>query len=141
MSFWTFFQIASAINQYGEAQDAADQMREAGEKNAQLAELETAERIRRARYQHNQEQGQRVVAYAKAGVDVGSGSTLAVLAEAANVADREMAFLKEQGDRTAAARRAGAGAQADSMESQGTSLLISNVGKIGNDNNWWGKLP
>jgi hypothetical protein len=24
------------------------------------------------------------------------------------------------------------------MQSQGESLLISGVGKVGNDNNWWG---
>jgi hypothetical protein len=63
---------------------------------------------------------------------------MAVMAEAATVADREMAFTVEQGKRTAKARRAGASAQADSMSSQGTSLLITNVGKMGNDNNWWG---
>ena len=60
------------------------------------------------------------------------------MAEAANVAEREMAFTAEQGRRTASARRAGASAQADSMSSQGESLLISGVGKVGNDNNWWG---
>ncbi len=60
------------------------------------------------------------------------------MAEAANVAEREMSFTAEQGKRTAAARRAGASAQADSMRSQGESLLITNIGKIGNDNNWWG---
>jgi hypothetical protein len=65
---------------------------------------------------------------------------MAVMAEAATVAEREMAFTAEQGKRTAAARRAGASAQADSMSSQGESLLISNIGKIGNENNWWGKI-
>ena len=138
MSFMTFLSIAGAFKQYSDADNAAAQMREAGEKNAQLAELETKERIRRSRYQHEQEQGQRVVAYAKSGVDLSSGSTLAVMAEAANVAEREMSFTAEQGKRTAAARRAGASAQADSMRSQGESLLITNIGKIGNDNNWWG---
>ena len=113
-------------------------MRDAGEKNAQLSELETKERIRRSQYQHNQEQGQRYVAYAKSGVDLSSGSTLAVMAEAANVAEREMTFAAEQGKRTAAARRAGANSQASSMQSQGESLLISGIGKVGNDNNWWG---
>jgi len=138
MSFMAFLQIAGAVKQYSDAQSSASQMREAGEKNAQLAELETAERLRRSRYQHNQEQGQRVVAYAKSGVQLSSGSSLAVMAEAANVAEREMAFTAEQGKRTASARRAGASAQADSMRSQGESLLISGVGKVGNDNNWWG---
>jgi len=138
MSFMAFLQIAGAVKQYSDAQSSASQMREAGEKNAQLAELETAERLRRSRYQHNQEQGQRVVAYAKSGVQLSSGSSLAVMAEAANVAEREMAFTAEQGKRTASARRAGASAQADSMSSQGESLLISGVGKVGNANNWWG---
>lgn len=138
MSFMTFLQIAGAVKQYSDASSAASEMREAGEKNAQLAELETAERLRRTRYQHNQEQGQRVVAYAKSGVDLSSGSTLAVMAEAANVAEREMSFTAEQGQRTASARRAGANSQASSMQSQGESLLISGVGKVGNDNNWWG---
>ena len=113
-------------------------MREAGEKNAQLAELETQERLRRTRYKFDQDQGQRVVAYAKSGVDLTSGSTLAVMAEAANVAEREMAFTAQQGRRTASARRAGSNSQASSMKSQGESLLISGVGKVGNDNNWWG---
>jgi hypothetical protein len=49
-----------------------------------------------------------------------------------------MAFTAEQGRRTASARRAGANSQASSMKSQGESLLISGVGKVGNDNNWWG---
>ena len=62
MSFMTFLSIAGAFKQYSDADNAAAQMREAGEKNAQLAELETKERIRRSRYQHEQEQGQRVVA-------------------------------------------------------------------------------
>ena len=98
MSFMTFLQIAGAVKQYSDASSAASEMREAGEKNAQLAELETAERLRRTRYQvHNQEQGQRVVAYAKSGVDLSSGSSLAVMAEAANVAEREMSFTAEQG--------------------------------------------
>ena len=134
----TILGIASTATQYNASQDAARQMLIAGEENAQLSELETKERIRRSRYQYDQEQGQRVVSYAKAGVDIGSGTSMAVMAEAATVADREMAFTKEQGNRTAKARRAGASAQADSMSSQGTSLLISNVGKMGNDNNWWG---
>ena len=140
MSFMTFLQIAGAVKQYGEASNAASEMREAGEKNAQLSELETQERLRRARYKLEQEQGQRVVAYAKSGVDLSSGSSLAVMAEAANVAEREMAFTAEQGKRTASARRAGAGAQADAMRSQGESLLISNIGSIGNKNDWWGKI-
>ena len=138
MSFMAFLQIAGAIKQYSDANSAADNMRVAGEKNAQLAELETEERLRRSRYKHGQEQGQRIVAYAKSGVDLSSGSTLAVMAEAANVAEREMTFAAEQGARTAAARRAGASAQASTMQSQGESLLISGVGKVGNDNNWWG---
>ena len=138
MSFMTFLQIAGAVKQYSDASSAASEMREAGEKNAQLAELETAERLRRTRYKFNQEQGQRVVAYAKSGVDLSSGSSLAVMAEAANVAEREMSFTAEQGKRTASARRAGANSQASSMQSQGESLLISGVGKVGNDNNWWG---
>lgn len=138
MSIMTFLQIAGAVKQYSDADNAASSMREAGEKNAQLSELETQERTRRSRYQYEQEQGQRVVAYAKSGVQLSSGSSLAVMAEAANVAEREMSFTAEQGKRTAAARRAGASSQADSMESQGQSLLISDVGKIGNDNNWWG---
>mgnify|MGYP003651073046 FL=1 len=138
MSFMAFLSIAGAVKQYSDADKAASNMREAGEKNAQLAELETQERIRRSRYQYDQEQGQRVVAYAKSGVDLSSGSSLAVMAEAANVAEREISFTAEQGKRTASARRAGASAQADSMSSQGQSLLISSVGKVGNDNNWWG---
>jgi len=140
MSFLTFLSVVGAIKQYSDADNASSQMREAGEKNAQLAELETQERLRRSRYQYNQEQGQRVVSFAKAGVDIGSGSSMAVMAEAATVAEREMAFTTEQGKRTASARRAGASAQADSMSSQGESLLISNIGKIGNENNWWGKI-
>ena len=138
MSFMTFLQIAGAVKQYSDASSAASDMRIAGEKNAQLAELETQERLRRTRYKFDQDQGQRVVAYAKSGVDLTSGSTLAVMAEAANVAEREMSFAAEQGKRTAAARRAGANSQASSMKSQGESLLISGVGKVGNDNNWWG---
>lgn len=138
MSFMAFLQIAGAVKQYSDASNAASNMREAGEKNAQLSELETQERLRRSRYKHDQEQGARVVAYAKSGVQLSSGSSLAVMAEAANVAESEMAFAAEQGKRTAAARRAGASAQASSMKSQGESLLISGVGKVGNDNNWWG---
>jgi len=138
MSFMAFMSILGAVKQYSDADNAASQMREAGEKNAQLAELETKERIRRSRYKHEAEQGQRVVAYAKSGVQLSSGSSLAVMAEAANVAEREMSFTAEQGRRTAAARRAGASAQADSMRSQGESLLISGIGKVGNENNWWG---
>ena len=138
MSIGVVLSILGMAKQYNDSSNAAAQMREAGEKNAQLAELETQERIRRSRYQYDAEQGQRVVAYAKSGVDLSSGSSLAVMAEAANVAEREMSFTAEQGKRTAAARRAGASAQADSMKSQGESLLISSVGKIGNDNNWWG---
>lgn len=138
MSIMTILSVLGMATQYNASQEAAEQMRIAGEKNAQLAELETEERIKRSRYQYDQEQGQRVVAYAKAGVDITSGSSLAVMAEASNVAEREMSFTAEQGKRTAAARRAGASAQADSMSSQGNSLLISNVGKLGNDNNWWG---
>lgn len=138
MSLMAFFQIAGAVKQYSDADKASSDMREAGEKGAQLAELETKERLRRTRYKYEQDQAQRVVAYAKSGVDLSSGSSLAVMAEAANVAEREMAFTAEQGRRTASARRAGAGAQADAMRSQGESLLISGVGKVGNDNNWWG---
>jgi hypothetical protein len=138
MSLMAFFQIAGAVKQYSDADKASSDMREAGEKNAQLAELETQEQLRRTRYKFNQEQGQRVVAYAKSGVDLSSGSSLAVMAEAANVAEREMGFAAEQGRRTAAARRAGASAQASSMKSQGESLLISGIGKVGNDNSWWG---
>ena len=140
MSFLTFLSIAGAIKQYSDSQSAASDMKEAGEKNAQLSELETKERLRRTRYKYQQEQGQRVVSYAKAGVDIGSVSTLAVMAEAANVAENEMSFTAQQGARTASARRAGASAQASAMSSQGESLLISNVGNIGNKNNWWGKI-
>ena len=140
MSFMTFLQIAGAVKQFSDSQSASSDMKEAGEKNAQLSELETKERLRRTRYKYQQEQGQRVVSYAKAGVDIGSVSTLAVMAEAANVAENEMSFTAQQGARTASARRAGASAQASAMSSQGESLLISNVGKIGNKNDWWGKI-
>ena len=140
MSFMTFLQIAGAVKQFSDSQSASSDMKEAGEKNAQLSELETKERLRRTRYKYQQEQGQRVVSYAKAGVDIGSVSTLAVMAEAANVAEREISFATEQGARTASARRAGASAQASAMSSQGESLLISNVGNIGNKNDWWGKI-
>ena len=140
MSFMTFLQIAGVVKQFSDSQRAASDMKEAGEKNAQLSELETKERLRRTRYKYQQEQGQRVVSYAKAGVDIGSVSTLAVMAEAANVAENEMSFTAQQGARTASARRAGASAQASAMSSQGESLLISNVGNIGNKNNWWGKI-
>ena len=140
MSFMTLLQIAGVVKQFSDSQSAASDMKEAGEKNAQLSELETKERLRRTRYKYQQEQGQRVVSYAKAGVDIGSVSTLAVMAEAANVAENEMSFTAQQGARTASARRAGASAQASAMSSQGESLLISNVGDIGNKNNWWGKI-
>jgi|TARA_R110000803_G_scaffold71919_2_gene135356 hypothetical protein len=140
MSFMAFLQIAGAVKQYGDSQSAASDMKEAGEKNAQLGELETKERLRRSRYKYEQEQGQRIVSYAKAGVDIGSISTLSVMAEAANVAEREMSFTAQQGARTASARRAGANSQASAMSSQGESLLISNVGDIGNKNDWWGKI-
>ena len=140
MSFMTFLQIAGAVKQFSDSQSASSDMKEAGEKNAQLSELETKERLRRTRYKYQQEQGQRVDSYAKAGVDNGSVSTLAVMAEAANVAENEMSFTAQQGARTASARRAGASAQASAMSSQGESLLISNVGKIGNKNDWWGKI-
>jgi len=136
----TFLQIAGAVKQFSDSQSASSDMKEAGEKNAQLSELETKERLRRTRYKYQQEQGQRVVSYAKAGVDIGSVSTLAVMAEAANVAENEMNFTAQQGARTASARRAGASAQASAMSSQGESLLISNVGNIGNKNDWWGKI-
>ena len=132
--------MVGTIKQFSDSQSASSDMKEAGEKNAQLSELETKERLRRSRYQYNQEQGQRVVSYAKAGVDIGSVSTLAVMAEAANVAENEMNFTAQQGARTASARRAGASAQASAMSSQGESLLISNVGNIGNKNDWWGKI-
>ena len=140
MSFMTFLQIAGAVKQFSDSQSASSDMKEAGEKNAQLSELETKERLRRTRYKYQQEQGQRVVSYAKGGVDIGSVSTLAVMAEAANVAENEMNFTAQQGARTASARRAGASAQASAMSSQGESLLISNVGNIGNKNDWWGKI-
>jgi len=140
MSFLTFLSMVGTIKQFSDSQSASSDMKEAGEKNAQLSELETKERLRRTRYKYQQEQGQRVVSYAKAGVDIGSVSTLAVMAEAANVAENEMNFTAQQGARTASARRAGASAQASAMSSQGESLLISNVGNIGNKNDWWGKI-
>ena len=121
---------------YQSSKEAAERVKEAGEKNAQLAELETAEQVRRYQYQLKQEQANRVVAIAKSGV-VMEGAPLTVMAEAANVADREVAFLQEQGRRTAAARRAGASSQASSLRSQGTSLLINNVNSFGQENNWW----
>ena len=48
MSFMAFLQIAGAVKQYGDSQSAASDMKEAGEKNAQLGELETKERLRRS---------------------------------------------------------------------------------------------
>ena len=56
------------------------------------------------------------------------------------IIENEMNFTAQQGARTASARRAGASAQASAMSSQGESLLISNVGNIGNKNDWWGKI-
>lgn len=138
MSIMTFLSIVGMAKSYSDSSKAEASMREAGEKNAQLGELEAAEQARRTRYKFNQDQGARVVAFAKSGVQLSSGSSLAVMAEAANVAEKEMSFSAEQSKRTAAARRAGASAQASSMKSQSDSLLISNVGKLGNDNNWWG---
>ena len=52
MSFMAFLQIAGAVKQYGDSQSAASDIKEAGEKNAQLAELETKERLRRSRYKY-----------------------------------------------------------------------------------------
>ena len=138
MSIMTFLSIVGMAKSYSDSSNAEASMREAGEKNAQLGELETAEQLRRTRYKFNQDQGARVVAFAKSGVQLSSGSSMAVMAEAATVAEREMSFTAEQGKRTAAARRAGSSASASAMKSQGDSLLISNVGKLGNENKWWG---
>jgi hypothetical protein len=135
----TGLQIFGGISQYSAAQKAADDARKAGEANAQLAELEGEEKIRRYEKAQRQLQGKMVVSYAKAGV-VLQGTPLEVMAEAANEAEREASFMREQTARTATARRMGTNAQADSLQSQGTSMLISSLGtaaKTAYDNNLW----
>ena len=121
-----FFSIASALYQKSSSDAAADRIRQAGEYNAQLSELETAELIGRQEYAFNQEQGERIVSYAKSGVKM-EGTPLIVMAEANNVAQREIAFIREQGRRTATARRKGASGQARAMETQGNTLMIQGL--------------
>lgn len=135
----TGLQIINSIDQYKSAKDAAEQAKKAGEENAQLAVLEGEERVRRYQASQNRLRGQMVVNYAKSGV-VLQGTPLEVMAEAANEADREVAFMREQTARTARARQLGANAQADSLKSEGRSLLISGIGnaaKTAYDNNLW----
>lgn len=139
MSVLLGLQILGAVHSYSEASKGAAQVREAGEASAQLSELETAETIRRYQYSFEQEQAQRVVAAAKSGV-VLEGTPISVMAEAANVAEREVAFMQEQGRRTAAARRKGASVQAQSLQAQGTGLLIQNIADIGTQHNWWSSI-
>jgi len=135
----TGLQIINSIDQYNSAKDAAEQARLAGEENAKLAELEGEERVRRYEAEQKRLRGQMVVNYAKAGV-VLQGTPLDVMAEAANEADREVSFMRDQTARTAKARRLGANAQSDSLRSEGRSLLISGIGsaaKTAYDNNLW----
>ena len=131
--------IANGMHQYNAAKKAANQAKIAGNENAELAELEGEERVRRYEIEQKRLRGAQHVAYAKAGVRM-EGTPLTVLAEAATHAEQEIAFMREQTARTAKARRAGANAQADSLKSQGKSLLIGGLGqaaKYGYDNNWW----
>ena len=139
MSWLAALQIFGAVNSYASSQSAAAGAREAGEASAKLSELETAEQVKRYRYQFDQEQGMRVVAAAKSGVSL-SGTPMVYMAEAANIADREISFLQEQGKRTATARRKGANIQASSLESQAIGNAVSNVAQIGSDNKWWSKI-
>ena len=120
--------LVNGISQYSQAQKAASDALAAGNANADLAEVEGKERVRRYELGQRRLQGQMVTSYAKAGV-VLQGTPLDVLAEAANEAELEVSFMRDQTARTAQARRLGANAQADSLRSEGTSLLISGVGK------------
>ena len=139
MSILTALQIFGAVNSYTSSQSAASDARAAGEASAKLSELETAEQVKRYKYQFDQEQGMRVVATAKSGVSL-SGTPMVVMTEAVNIADRELTFLQEQGRRTASARRKGANIQASSLESQALGQAVTNVTQIGSDNNWWSKI-
>ena len=135
----TGLQIINSIDQYNTAKDSAEQALLAGEENAKLAELEGEERVRRYQAEQTRLRGQMVVNYAKSGV-VLQGTPLDVMAEAANEADREVSFMRDQTARTAKARRLGANAQSDSLRSEGRSLLISGIGsaaKTGHDYNLW----
>lgn len=124
----TGLQILSSVSSYSAAQEGAQAIKEAGESNAQLAELEGEEEVRRYENTQRRLRGQMVVGYAKAGV-VLEGTPLDVLAEAANEADKQIAFMREQTSRTAEARRKGAATQARQLQSEGTSLLIGGIGK------------
>lgn len=122
-----------------DAREAAERLRQAGEKNAQLAEAETKERVARYQHEHRKLLGEQVVRYAKAGV-VMEGTPLEVRAEALGMAEHEVAFMQKQGRLTAEARRLGANAQASGMDSQANSLLISGFSdgyKAGQEFGWW----
>lgn len=138
-NFMTALSIIDGVNKKAQADKAAADAIAAGNSNAELAELEGAERVRRYELGQRRLQGQMVMSYAKSGVML-QGTPLDVLAEAANEADLEVSFMKDQTARTAAARRLGANAQADSLRSEGTSLLIAGIGKglqTAYDNNLW----
>lgn len=124
----TGLQILNSVSSYSAAQEGAQQIKEAGEANAQLAELEGAEQERRYIVEQKRLQGRMVTSYAKAGV-VLEGTPLDVLAEAVNEADKQVAFMREQTTRTAAARRKGAATQAAQLSAEGTSLLIGGLGQ------------
>lgn len=124
----TGLQILSSVSSYSAAQEGAQQLLEAGEANAQLAELEGEESVRRYEIEQKRLQGKMVVNYAKSGV-VLQGTPLDVLAEAVNEADREVAFMRKQTAATAEARRKGASTQAAQLSSEGTSLLIGGLGQ------------
>jgi len=123
----TALQIFGAVNSYSAAQEGAQQIKEAGEANAQLAELEGAEQLRRYQIEQDRLQGQMVVNYAKSGV-VLQGTPLNVLAEAVNESERQQAFMRKQTASTAEARRKGASTQAAQLSSEGTSMLIGGIG-------------
>lgn len=128
MSLLMGLQILGAVHQYSTAQSAKQDILEAGESNALLAEVEGAESERRYIAEQKRLQGQMVVSYAKSGV-VLQGTPLDVMAEAANEADKQVAFMRKQTESIADARRKGAATQAQQISAQGTSALIGGFGQ------------
>lgn len=139
MSLLMGLQILGAVHQYSTAQSAKQDILEAGESNALLAEVEGAESERRYIAEQKRLQGQMVVSYAKSGV-VLQGTPLDVMAEAANEADKQIAFMQRQTASVAEARRKGAATQASQISAQGTSALIGGIGQAASTAYTYGQI-
>jgi hypothetical protein len=124
--------VGTAVSVFGRVQVGRDQA-QALEVNAQITERQAQEQERNARIRLERLKSSQRAQFAKAGVDLTSGSPLMIFAETELLGEQEIEAIRTTGVETAAQKRAQAGRAVRAGQIGGATTLLTGLGSTGLD--------